>query len=211
MADIRITNDDLQSAAIDDVLNLQKSLQQKQGDFVEDIKTPFHHNPVFYYSVAGLLGAIIGWAIQEPFFSDEAEQVMPFLSDYMLFGLTAGLIGMALGMVYGLSNRNLSKTLLCGAVGVGVGLAASVLTTFLAENTGVSLTVLTPREGRQIRMSLTFVGEDQVPVGMQHLDARHFRLDGGEEARDIWFDEQWRILRVEIPSKGYLAEREKMD
>jgi hypothetical protein len=86
-----------------------------------------------------------------------------------------------------------------------------LLTPFLDETTGVSLTVLTPREGRQRRMSLTFVGEDQVPVGMQHLDARHFRLDGGGGARDVWFDEQWRILRVEIPSRGYVAEREKMD
>jgi hypothetical protein len=86
-----------------------------------------------------------------------------------------------------------------------------LLTPFLDESTGVSLTVLTPREGRQVRMSLTYVGEDQVPVGMEHLEARQFRLDGGEGARDIWFDEQWRILRVEIPAQGYLAERERMD
>jgi hypothetical protein len=86
-----------------------------------------------------------------------------------------------------------------------------LLTPFLDETSGVSLTILMPREGRQVRMSLTYVGKDQVPVGMQHLDASHFRLDGEDGARDIWFDEQWRILRVEIPSKGYLAEREKMD
>jgi hypothetical protein len=86
-----------------------------------------------------------------------------------------------------------------------------LLSRFLEGASGVSLTVLIPREGRQVRMSLTLVGEDQVPVGMRHLDARHFRLDGGEHARDIWFDEQGRILRVEIPSTGYLAERERMD
>ena len=57
MADIRITHEDLNNPSIDDVLNLQKSLQQKQGEFVEDIKTPFYYNPVFYYSVAGLVGA----------------------------------------------------------------------------------------------------------------------------------------------------------
>jgi hypothetical protein len=86
-----------------------------------------------------------------------------------------------------------------------------LLTSFLNEDAGVSLTVLTPRQGRQLRMSLTFVGEDQVPVGMQHLNARHFRLNGDDGARDIWFDEQWRILRVEIPSRGYVAERERMN
>jgi hypothetical protein len=86
-----------------------------------------------------------------------------------------------------------------------------LLTPFLDESTGVSLTVLTPREGRQVRMSLTYVGEDQVPVGMEHLDARQFRLEGGDGTRDIWFDEQWRILRVEIPAQGYLAERERMN
>jgi hypothetical protein len=133
MADIRITNEELQSPAIDDILNLQKSLQQQHGQFIENISTPFYYNPIFYYSVAGLLGALAAWAIQEPFYSDRDVDNIPLLSDYMLFGLTAGMLGMALGVVYGVTNRNWIRMLTCGAIGVGVGLAVSLLTTFLAE------------------------------------------------------------------------------
>jgi hypothetical protein len=88
---------------------------------------------VSYYSAAGLLGAWAAWALIEPFFSDSTEHGVGFLSDYILFGLTAGLLGMALGIVHGVTNRNLSKTFLCGTIGIGVGLGASVITTFLAE------------------------------------------------------------------------------
>ena len=78
-----------------------------------------------------------------------------------------------------------------------------LLTPFLDETSGMSLTILTPREGRQVRMSLTYVGEDQVPVGMQHLDARHFRLDGEDGARDIWFDEQvGEFFEIRDPLQG---------
>jgi hypothetical protein len=69
----------------------------------------------------------------EPYISDGAEDGIPFISDYILFGLTAGFLGMFLGVVHGLSNRNLSKAVVCGAIGVGVGLGASLATTFLAE------------------------------------------------------------------------------
>jgi hypothetical protein len=133
MVDIHITHDDLKDPAIDDILNLQKSLQQRQGEFLEDIPTPWYYNPVFYYSAAGLLGALAAWGLIEPYFSDSMDDRVPFLSDYILFGLTAGLLGMALGIVHGVTNRNLSKTFLCGTIGIGVGLGASLITTFLAE------------------------------------------------------------------------------
>jgi hypothetical protein len=83
-----------------------------------------------------------------------------------------------------------------------------LLTPHLDENATVSLNILTPRESRQVRMNLTFVGADEVRVGNSLYPCRHFRLEGGEGARDIWFDDQGRVLKVEIPSLGYLAERD---
>jgi len=132
MADIIISNDDLQDPMIDDILNLQKSVQSRIGERLENIKTPLYYNPVFYYSVAATLGAFVVWAISEPFFRDD-EKHIPFIGDYLLFGPVAGVMGLAIGLVYGASNRNLKQLLYCGIVGAGVGLGVTVLTTFIAE------------------------------------------------------------------------------
>jgi hypothetical protein len=86
-----------------------------------------------------------------------------------------------------------------------------LLTPFLESASPVSLTVLTPRAQSQVRLTLALVGREEVRVGQDLRQARRFRLDGGEGPRDIWFDDQGRILRIEIPSRGYVAERESLD
>ncbi len=84
-----------------------------------------------------------------------------------------------------------------------------LLTPFLEDPASVSLTVLSPITGHQLRMTLTDQGEEEIRVGSSLVQGRHYRLLGGEEGpREIWFDAQGRILRVEIPAQGYLAERE---
>lgn len=85
-----------------------------------------------------------------------------------------------------------------------------LLTPFLERSSAVSLTILTPRAGSQTRMTLTHVGEEEIRVGDRLVQARHFRLEGGEDPRDVWFDDQGRVLRVEIPSRAYVAERENL-
>jgi len=132
MADIIISNDDLRDPMIDDVLNLQKSLQSHTGERIENIKTPFYHNPVFYYSVAATFGAFAVWAMTEPFCKDDGQHI-PFIGDYLLFGPVAGMLGLAIGLVYGASNRNVKQLFYCGLVGAGVGLGVTVLTTFIAD------------------------------------------------------------------------------
>ena len=86
-----------------------------------------------------------------------------------------------------------------------------LLNPFLDDESAVSLTVLIPRAGRQERMTLSLVGEEEIRVGGVLVpDTRRFHLEGGDHSRDIWFDSQGRILRMEIPSQGYLAERESL-
>jgi hypothetical protein len=82
-----------------------------------------------------------------------------------------------------------------------------LLTPFLDEGP-VSLTVLSPSGGRQQRMTLTSLGMAEIRVGATPVSARHFRLEGGPMSREIWFDDQGRVLRVEIPSLGFVADRE---
>lgn len=82
---------------------------------------------------------------------------------------------------------------------------------FLEDGQSVSLSVLSPRASRQVRMTLSLVGEEEIRVGgILFQGARRFHLEGGAQPRDIWFDDQGRILRLEIPSLGYVAERESL-
>jgi len=85
-----------------------------------------------------------------------------------------------------------------------------LLVPFLDDPGSVSLTVLSPETGEQVRMTFALVGEEEVRVGTNLIQGRHFRLEGGEASRDLWFDAQGRILKVEIPSRGYTAERESL-
>jgi hypothetical protein len=132
MADIIISKEDLKDPAIDDIVNLQRSLAPKAGEKIADIKTPFFYNPIFYYTLAATLGAVVVWGISEPFY-EERRRGIPFISDYILFGPVAGMLGLSIGTVYGIVNRNIKKMLYCGIVGAGVGLGVTLLTTFIAD------------------------------------------------------------------------------
>ena len=133
MAEIKISYDDLKDPAIDDVLNLQRSVAPQAGQHVDEIKTPFYLNPIFYYTLSSAIGAVAVWAVTEPFLNDDKGKGAFFISDYLLFGPVAGMLGLSIGAIYGIVNRNVRKTLYCGLVGAGVGLAATILTTFIAE------------------------------------------------------------------------------
>lgn len=131
--DIHIGRNELNDPSVDEVLAVEQSLRRTEGEFLENVRTPLYLNPAFYYSVAAMLGALAVWSVQEPFYSDEAGVAIPFVSDYLLFGPVAASIGIAIGLAYGLSNRNLGRMFYCMAVGLGVGLAATLLTTFAAD------------------------------------------------------------------------------
>ncbi len=85
-----------------------------------------------------------------------------------------------------------------------------LLLPFLNGPDQVSLTILSPEAGQQTRMTLSNVGEEEVRVGTELVQGRHFRLDGEAPSQDIWFDEQGRVLRVAVPSTGYVAERDSL-
>jgi len=85
-----------------------------------------------------------------------------------------------------------------------------LLLPFTGRAEGVSLTVLSPEAGSQTRMTLSLVGQEEVRVGTELIQGRHFRLEGEDASREVWVDEQGRVLRVAIPSRGYVAERESL-
>lgn len=85
-----------------------------------------------------------------------------------------------------------------------------LLTPYLGQPGEVSLTVLSPQSGEQVRMTLRRIGEEEVRVGTTLVQGAHFRLEGGSGSRDVWFDDQGRILRVAIPAQELVAERESL-
>lgn len=85
-----------------------------------------------------------------------------------------------------------------------------LLSPLLDREGAVSVSILSPRDGRQVRGTLTHVGDEETRVGTELVTASHHRLEVGSETRHIWFDDQGRVLRVEIPARDYVAERESV-
>jgi hypothetical protein len=133
---IKITAHELKDPKIDEVLNLEASFSRNVDALAEDVKTPFYYNPTFYYTFSAVVCMILTWLVIEHWTGknmDEDDSRIAFISDYLYFGPVAAILGLALGAIYGLSNRNYKQMLYCGIVGIGVGLAVTVVTTFLGE------------------------------------------------------------------------------
>jgi hypothetical protein len=77
----------------------------------------------------------------------------------------------------------------------------------LAEREGTSIVAVTPRSGEQARLRVVSVTPDAVVIGGQRVEARKVALTEGADSRSAWFDDQGRVLRVEIPATGYRAVR----
>jgi len=73
--------------------------------------------------------------------------------------------------------------------------------------TGANLSVIFPRPGGQSNGRLRMIAVEPVTLGNITIQAQRLelRLDGA--VHDIWLDGQQRVLRVQIPSQGYVARR----
>lgn len=72
---------------------------------------------------------------------------------------------------------------------------------------GDATTVLVPRTGAQGRIVLISVRPEPVGVaGAQH-QARHVTFEMNGALHEVWYDSEDRVLRVEVPESGFLAER----
>jgi hypothetical protein len=68
--------------------------------------------------------------------------------------------------------------------------------------------VIVPRENRQVIATVTNRGEEPVRIGDRTVPLFHLVVQpaGGEE-RHVWVDALNRVIKVEIPARGYRAER----
>ena len=88
----------------------------------------------FYLSIASGLGALLAWAVLEPFFDDGSKRPVRTISrcaNLLLFPVVAGAIGLFLGAAEGIMCRNLSRASLCGLVGLGVGFGGGLISIFV--------------------------------------------------------------------------------
>jgi len=77
---------------------------------------------------------------------------------------------------------------------------------FIDSGTG-PIVALSPFDGGQARLEVVSSESEPFQLGGESVDARHVRLQGGGDMREIWIDDQGRVLRVEIPALGFRAER----
>lgn len=71
--------------------------------------------------------------------------------------------------------------------------------------------VLVPRENRQVMATLTAAGTEQVQVAGVSVQADRLVVQpAGGAAAHVWVDALNRVLRVEIPERGYLAVRNEV-
>ena len=68
--------------------------------------------------------------------------------------------------------------------------------------------ILIPRESRQVQATITSAGTESVSIGGTNVSARRIVVQPeGGDARTVWVDTESRVLRVEIPARGYVAVR----
>ncbi len=77
---------------------------------------------------------------------------------------------------------------------------------FVDEGSG-PIVILIPAAGEQARLEVVSNEVEPFRLGDAQVQARHIRLQGGGAVRDLWVDDQGRVLRVEIPEAAFRAER----
>jgi hypothetical protein len=72
---------------------------------------------------------------------------------------------------------------------------------------GTVTPVIEPRSRARHELTTGASVDEQLMVGATSVTARRVEYTSGESSRWVWFDPLGRVLRVEIPSTGYVAER----
>ena len=80
-----------------------------------------------------------------------------------------------------------------------------------AGGSGTRVSMLAPRHGTQSVVTITSGGPERVTVGGRPVDARHYVLTGAPGGRrDVWTDDQGRVLRVVLAADGVEAMRDDL-
>ena len=75
---------------------------------------------------------------------------------------------------------------------------------------GERIHVIEPRTRVQTMLTVSRRSDDEIRLGERVTDARRLEFTVDGQVRIAWYDRLGRVLRVEIPALGYLAEREDL-
>jgi hypothetical protein len=67
--------------------------------------------------------------------------------------------------------------------------------------------VLEPRIRGHLELRAGSSTEEELQLGTTVVTARRVELTSGQDRRIVWFDREGRVLRVEAPGRGYVADR----
>jgi hypothetical protein len=71
--------------------------------------------------------------------------------------------------------------------------------------------VILPRENRQVMATVTGLGEESVLIGTERVSLYHIVVaPAGTDERHVWVDALGRVIKVEIPARGYVAVRSQI-
>jgi hypothetical protein len=71
--------------------------------------------------------------------------------------------------------------------------------------------VILPRENRQVIATVTGRGEESVLIGTERVSLYHIVVSpAGGDVRHVWVDALGRVIKVEIPARGYVAIRSQI-
>ncbi len=70
--------------------------------------------------------------------------------------------------------------------------------------------VIEPRTRRALQLVASAPVEEEIRVGPSRVRARKVTFSAADDVRHVWFDSQGRVLRVEVPARAYVAERQDL-
>ncbi|MAT70434.1 MAG: hypothetical protein CMJ58_13025 [Planctomycetaceae bacterium] len=125
---IRITDADLNSPAVNDYVETQKYLSRDESTEQAPWIIRVIYANWFYLSIAAMIGGLVGWALIEPWFTDEDLADDQFdLAAFLMFPVVAGCVGLFLGAAEGIICRNPLRAIKCGFTALGVGFLGGLI------------------------------------------------------------------------------------
>lgn len=129
MADrLRIDTKDLFSPQVESYIETQEFLRRDVGELEpQSLFARVFFSSWFYLSVCCGMGALLSWAIIEPFFEDHAVGERANAAALLMFPTVAAGVGLFLGAAEGIMCRNAQRAVISGAVGLGVGFVGGIV------------------------------------------------------------------------------------
>jgi hypothetical protein len=128
---LRLTDADLNSPQVEQYLEEREMLRRAVPEVPSRpwIVRMFY-STWFYLSLAGGLGALVAWAVLEPFFVEGNERQAGDgieVVNILMFPTIVGCIGLFLGAAEGIMCRNPRRALISAVVGTGIGFVGGLL------------------------------------------------------------------------------------